>query len=91
MCGKGQGLVGKDQDWRNHFFVSEDPRKALFPPEQTNPPFSLHVAEIQSQLRMVSPGEGGFTVFVGLNGSREELGLEPTNYFMFPGSDLDGM
>ncbi|NWV86353.1 RETST reductase, partial [Dasyornis broadbenti] len=46
---------------------------------------------IQSQLRMVSHGEGGFTVFVGLSGSREELGLEPTNYFMFPGNDLDGM
>lgn len=40
---------------------------------------------------MLAPGEGGFTVFVGLSGSREELGLEPTNYFMFSGSDLDGM
>ncbi|NXU20504.1 RETST reductase, partial [Pardalotus punctatus] len=46
---------------------------------------------IQSQLRMVTHGEGGFTVFVGLSGSREELGLEATNYFMFPGNDLDGM
>ncbi|XP_009578985.1 PREDICTED: all-trans-retinol 13,14-reductase, partial [Fulmarus glacialis] len=44
---------------------------------------------IQSQLRMVTHGEGGFTVFVGLNGSREELGLEPTNYFMYLGNDLD--
>uniref|UniRef100_A0A8C0B4K7 All-trans-retinol 13,14-reductase n=1 Tax=Buteo japonicus TaxID=224669 RepID=A0A8C0B4K7_9AVES len=42
-----------------------------------------------SQLRMATHGEGGFTVFVGLNGSREELGLEPTNYFMYPGNDLD--
>ncbi|NWU93705.1 RETST reductase, partial [Upupa epops] len=47
--------------------------------------------EIQSQLRMVTHGEGGFTVFVGLNGSREELGLEPTNYFIYPGNDLDEM
>ncbi|NXY77829.1 RETST reductase, partial [Glareola pratincola] len=45
--------------------------------------------EIQSQLRRVAHGEGGFTVFVGLNGSREELGLEATNYFMYPGNDLD--
>lgn len=40
---------------------------------------------------MVTHGEGGFTVFIGLSGSREELGLEPINYFMFPGNDLDGM
>ncbi|NXW38162.1 RETST reductase, partial [Phaetusa simplex] len=44
---------------------------------------------IQSQLRIAAHGEGGFTVFVGLNGSREELGLEATNYFMYPGNDLD--
>ncbi|XP_032937043.1 all-trans-retinol 13,14-reductase [Catharus ustulatus] len=59
--------------------------------ERLLPAAARALPEIQSQLRMVSPGEGGFTVFVGLNGSREELGLEPTNYFMFPGSDLDGM
>lgn len=61
-------------------------------PENTNfPPSSLPLAEIQSQLRMATHGEGGFTVFVGLNGSREELGLEPTNYFMYSGNDLDEM
>lgn len=27
-CGGGEGLVGKDQDWRNYFIVAEDPRKA---------------------------------------------------------------
>ncbi|NXM88273.1 RETST reductase, partial [Oenanthe oenanthe] len=59
--------------------------------ERLLPAEARALPEIQSQLRMVSPGEGGFTVFVGLNGSREELGLEPTNYFMFPGNDLDGM
>lgn len=40
---------------------------------------------------MATHGEGGFTVFVGLNGSREELGLEPTNYFIYAGVDLDEM
>lgn len=54
-------------------------------------PCFLHVAEIQSQLRAVEHGQGGFTVFVGLNGSREELGLEATNYFLYPGTDLDEM
>ncbi|KFQ49421.1 Putative all-trans-retinol 13,14-reductase, partial [Nestor notabilis] len=45
--------------------------------------------EIQSQLRMVTHGEGGFTIFVGLNGSNEELGLEPRNYYIYKGHDLD--
>uniref|UniRef100_A0A8B9FAF4 All-trans-retinol 13,14-reductase n=1 Tax=Amazona collaria TaxID=241587 RepID=A0A8B9FAF4_9PSIT len=47
--------------------------------------------EIQSQLRMVTHGEGGFSVFIGLNGSTEELGLEPTNYYVYQGHDLDEM
>ncbi|NXH47670.1 RETST reductase, partial [Dicaeum eximium] len=59
--------------------------------ERLLPAEARALPEIQSQLRGVAHGEGGFTVFVGLSGSREELGLEPTNYFMFPGSDLDGM
>ncbi|NXH12351.1 RETST reductase, partial [Bucco capensis] len=57
--------------------------------EQLLPAEARALPEIQSQLRMATHGEGGFTVFVGLNGSREELGLEPTNYFMYPGNDLD--
>ncbi|NWJ06552.1 RETST reductase, partial [Crypturellus undulatus] len=44
---------------------------------------------IQEQLRLVKPGEGGFSVFVGLNGTKEELGLESTNYFIYKGNDLD--
>ncbi|KAK2513920.1 Retsat [Columba livia] len=44
---------------------------------------------IQSQLRLATHGEGGFSVFVGLNGSREELGLEATNYYLYLGNDLD--
>ncbi|XP_068776646.1 all-trans-retinol 13,14-reductase [Struthio camelus] len=46
---------------------------------------------IQSQLRLVKHGEGGFSIFVGLNGTKEELGLESTNYFIYPGNDLDEM
>ncbi|NXJ71780.1 RETST reductase, partial [Rostratula benghalensis] len=57
--------------------------------ERLLPAEARALPEIQSQLRMVTHGEGGFTVFVGLNGSREKLGLEPTNYFMYPGNDLD--
>ncbi|KAM6113260.1 all-trans-retinol 13,14-reductase [Phoenicopterus ruber ruber] len=57
--------------------------------ERLLPAEARALPEIQSQLRTATHGEGGFTVFVGLNGSREELGLEPTNYFMYPGNDLD--
>ncbi|XP_027525226.1 all-trans-retinol 13,14-reductase isoform X2 [Corapipo altera] len=59
--------------------------------EKLLPPEARALPEIQSQLHLVAHGKGCFTVFVGLNGSREELGLEPTNYFMYPGSDLDGI
>ncbi|XP_063276689.1 all-trans-retinol 13,14-reductase [Prinia subflava] len=59
--------------------------------ERLLPAEARALPEIQSQLHMVDHGEGSFTVFVGLSGSREELGLEPINYFMFPGNDLDGM
>ncbi|NWI46891.1 RETST reductase, partial [Picathartes gymnocephalus] len=59
--------------------------------EKLLPAEARALPEIQSQLGMVTHSEGGFTVFVGLSGSREELGLEATNYFMFPGNDLDGM
>ncbi|NXS55151.1 RETST reductase, partial [Brachypteracias leptosomus] len=57
--------------------------------ERLLPAEARALPEIQSQLSKATHGEGGFTVFVGLNGSREELGLEPTNYFIYPGSDLD--
>ncbi|NXL72293.1 RETST reductase, partial [Leptocoma aspasia] len=57
--------------------------------ERLLPAEARALPEIQSQLHMMTHGAGGFIVFVGLSGSGEELGLEPTNYFIFPGSDLD--
>ncbi|XP_009076452.1 PREDICTED: all-trans-retinol 13,14-reductase, partial [Acanthisitta chloris] len=47
--------------------------------------------EIQSQLSLATHGQGCLSVFVGLKGSKEELGLKATNYFIYPGPDLDGM
>lgn len=87
--------VGRVRVWWESTRIGETtslyPRMLEKPDSPPNCPLSLHAAEIQSQLHMLSPGQGGFTVFVGLSGSREELGLEPINYFMFPGNDLDGM
>lgn len=46
-------------------------------------------ADIQAQLRMVDHGLSGFSVFIGLKGSKEELGLEATNYFIYSHQNLD--
>ncbi|NXO46633.1 RETST reductase, partial [Locustella ochotensis] len=40
---------------------------------------------------MVRPGMGSFLVFVGLRGSAAELGLPPTNFWIYPHNDLDAM
>ncbi|NXD87503.1 RETST reductase, partial [Halcyon senegalensis] len=89
--GKACGVsVKKGQDLVNIFAPVVISDAGIFNTyESLLPAEARALPEIQSQLRMVTHGEGGFTVFVGLNGSREELGLEPTNYFMYPGNDLD--
>lgn len=48
-------------------------------------------AGVRSRLAMVRPGMGSFLVFVGLRGSAAELGLPPTNFWMYPHNDLDAM
>ncbi|XP_013411802.1 putative all-trans-retinol 13,14-reductase [Lingula anatina] len=35
-------------------------------------------------------GWGGFNIFIGLKGTKEELGLKPSNVWAFTQSDLDG-
>ncbi|NXM66060.1 RETST reductase, partial [Serilophus lunatus] len=40
---------------------------------------------------MVRPSMGSFLVFVGLRGSAAELGLPPTNFWIYPHNDLDSM
>ncbi|XP_017694220.1 PREDICTED: all-trans-retinol 13,14-reductase-like [Lepidothrix coronata] len=46
---------------------------------------------VQSRLAMVRPSMGSFLVFVGLRGSAAELGLPPTNFWIYPHNDLDTM
>ncbi|NWX20927.1 RETST reductase, partial [Aegotheles bennettii] len=89
--GKACGVtVKKGQDLVNIFAPIIISDAGIFNTyERLLPAEARALPEIQAQLRMVEHGEGGFTVFVGLNGSREELGLEPTNYFIYPGNDLD--
>uniref|UniRef100_A0A8D2LKY1 All-trans-retinol 13,14-reductase n=1 Tax=Varanus komodoensis TaxID=61221 RepID=A0A8D2LKY1_VARKO len=47
------------------------------------------LTEIQNQLSMVHHGIAGFSLFIGLKGSKEELGLEAKNYFIYRHNDLD--
>ncbi|XP_045896579.1 all-trans-retinol 13,14-reductase [Micropterus dolomieu] len=44
---------------------------------------------IQKQLSMMKHGEGGLSIFVGLNGTKEELGLKADNYWIFPENNFD--
>ncbi|NXW62658.1 RETST reductase, partial [Eurystomus gularis] len=89
--GKACGVsVQKGQDLVNIFAPIIISDAGIFNTyERLLPAEARALPEIQSQLRMVTHGEGGFTIFVGLNGSKEELGLEPTNYFIYPENDLD--
>ncbi|XP_078280587.1 all-trans-retinol 13,14-reductase-like [Rhinoraja longicauda] len=45
--------------------------------------------DIQSQLSMVRHSMGSFLVFVGLKGTKEELGLRATNYWIYENNNLD--
>ncbi|XP_075999201.1 all-trans-retinol 13,14-reductase-like [Genypterus blacodes] len=47
--------------------------------------------EVQSLLGLVRHGMGSFLVFVGLDGSKEELGIASTNFWMYKDNDLDSV
>ena len=49
----------------------------------------VRLTAIQKQLSFVKHGEGGLSVFLGLEGTKEELGLEAKNYWVFPENNLD--
>ncbi|KAM6238709.1 LOW QUALITY PROTEIN: all-trans-retinol 13,14-reductase-like [Porphyrio hochstetteri] len=46
---------------------------------------------VRARLAMVRPGMGSFLVFAGLRGSAAQLGLPPTNFWIYPHNDLDAM
>ncbi|XP_014871691.1 putative all-trans-retinol 13,14-reductase [Poecilia latipinna] len=47
--------------------------------------------EIQSLLGMLRHGMGSFLVFVGLDGTKEELNIVSKNFWMYKGNDLDSL
>ncbi|XP_047427779.1 all-trans-retinol 13,14-reductase-like [Mugil cephalus] len=44
---------------------------------------------IQKQLSMMKNGDGGLNVFIGLSGTKEELGLKADNYWIFAENNFD--
>ncbi|XP_051988657.1 all-trans-retinol 13,14-reductase-like [Xyrauchen texanus] len=45
----------------------------------------------QKQLSMVQNGDGGLSIFIGLDGTKEELGLKADNYWIFLENNLDDL
>ncbi|KAL2774133.1 all-trans-retinol 13,14-reductase precursor [Daubentonia madagascariensis] len=44
---------------------------------------------VKQQLRMVRPGLGMFSVFICLRGTKKDLGLSSTNYYVYYDTDMD--
>ncbi|XP_038836493.1 all-trans-retinol 13,14-reductase-like [Salvelinus namaycush] len=44
---------------------------------------------IQKQLGMMKHGEGGLSIFLGLTGTKEDLGLKADNYWIFTEHNMD--
>lgn len=49
----------------------------------------LSLAGVKQQLEMVRPGLGIFSVFICLRGTKKDLGLQATNYYVYFDTDMD--
>ncbi|KAM9165006.1 all-trans-retinol 13,14-reductase isoform 2-T2 [Pangshura tecta] len=89
--GKACGVsVQKGQDLVNVFAPIVISDAGIFNTYERLLPAEIRtLPDIQAQLRMVDHGISWLSVFIGLNGSKEELGLEGTNYFIYSHQNLD--
>ncbi|KAH0623217.1 hypothetical protein JD844_031283 [Phrynosoma platyrhinos] len=89
--GKACGVnVKKGQDTVNIYAPVVISDAGIFNTYEKLLPKELRVLpEIQNQLSMMDHGISGFCVFIGLNGSKEELGLEAKNYYIYQHNDLN--
>nr|XP_020479141.1 putative all-trans-retinol 13,14-reductase [Monopterus albus] len=55
------------------------------------PPHIQDKPEIKSLLNTVRHGMGSFLVFVGLDGTKEELGIVSTNFWIYKDNDLNSL
>lgn len=51
----------------------------------------MTLAAVQKQLSMLKNGEGGLSFFIGLNGTKEELGLKADNYWIFAENNFNDL
>uniref|UniRef100_A0A8C5MSZ7 All-trans-retinol 13,14-reductase n=1 Tax=Leptobrachium leishanense TaxID=445787 RepID=A0A8C5MSZ7_9ANUR len=56
--------------------------------EKLLPPEIKALPDIQNQLGLVRHGMGGFSLFIGIKGTKEDLKLPAANYIYIPGTDL---
>ncbi|XP_077161971.1 all-trans-retinol 13,14-reductase [Paroedura picta] len=89
--GKACGVsVKKGQDTMNIFAPVVISDAGIFNTYERLLPEKLRTLPgIQRQLSMVQHGVGGFSVFIGLRGSKEELGLEAKNHYVYRQNNLD--
>ncbi|XP_065255539.1 all-trans-retinol 13,14-reductase [Emys orbicularis] len=89
--GKACGVsVQKGQDLVNVFAPIVISDAGIFNTYERLLPAEIRtLPDIQAQLRMVDHGLSGLSVFIGLKGSKEELGLEGINYFIYSHQNLD--
>ncbi|XP_053706662.1 all-trans-retinol 13,14-reductase-like [Synchiropus splendidus] len=89
--GKAQGVtVQKGQEEIKIYAPTVISNAGIFNTFQTFLPKQIQEkSEVQSLLGMVRHGMGSFLVFVGLDGTKEELGIPSTNFWMYKENDLD--
>ncbi|OCT90038.1 retinol saturase (all-trans-retinol 13,14-reductase) L homeolog isoform X1 [Xenopus laevis] len=86
----GVVVRGKGQDPVNIFAPVVISGAGIFNTyEKLLPPEIRAMPEIQSQLGMMRHGDGGFSLFIGLKGTKEELNLVGANYIYFPDTNLE--
>ncbi|KAJ1091610.1 hypothetical protein NDU88_004727 [Pleurodeles waltl] len=57
--------------------------------EKLLPPEVQSLPGIRSQLGMVKHGLAGISLFLGIKGTKEELGLTASNYYLFPDKNIN--
>ncbi|XP_056427167.1 all-trans-retinol 13,14-reductase-like [Hyla sarda] len=85
----GVSVRGKGMDPMNIFAPIVITDAGIFNTyEKLLPPEIKSMPEIRSQLGMLQHGIGGFSLFVGLKGNKEELNLPASNFIYIPDTDL---
>uniref|UniRef100_A0A8D2JNG1 All-trans-retinol 13,14-reductase n=1 Tax=Sciurus vulgaris TaxID=55149 RepID=A0A8D2JNG1_SCIVU len=86
-CGVG---VKKGQELVNIYCPTVVSSAGLFNTyEHLLPESARCLPGVKQQLQMVRPGVAMFSVFIGLRGTKQDLGLQSTNYYVYFDTDMD--